>query len=332
MKNVWMRMMMCLLIVFLCSGQGFAKEPLQPVTIQLNWVTNVQFAGVLLAKERGWYEEAGIDLTIRGWKKGTDPINEVITSKALIGIVEGDILIRAGEKGKAVKAISIQFQKSPFCLLSKADRGITTPGQLIGKKIGIPIPEESLIVKIVLKKHGLEFKDIVPVSVGWDIQPLIDDKIDVFIAFMNDQPLFLKQQGYEVAYIPAFKHGYDFYSGVYFVADTMIQKQPDLIRKFLGATLRGWGDAFKDPATTAKLIVEKYYPKGSVGQQTESLKVFRFLATLGEGRQFLGWMEQRFWAKGIDILHKFGQIDRKIPADDVFTMKFLEDVYFGKKK
>ncbi|RLC08330.1 MAG: hypothetical protein DRI57_24225 [Deltaproteobacteria bacterium] len=82
--------------------------------------------------------------------------------------------------------------------------------------------------------------------------------------------------------------------------------------------------------STAKLVVEKYYPQGSVSQQTESLKVFKFLATLGEGRQFPGWME--YWAKGIDILYKFKQIDRKVPADDVFTMKFLEDIYFGKKK
>ena len=84
--------------------------------------------------------------------------------------------------------------------------------------------------------------------------------------------------------------------------------------------------------STAKLVVEKYYPEGSVSQQTESLKAFEFLARLGEGRKRLGWMEKEYWAKGIDILHKFGQTDRKIPAADVFTMKFLEDVYFGKKK
>ena len=332
MKNVWIRMMMGLLIVALCSGQGIAKEPLQPVTIQLNWVTNVQFAGVLLAKERGWYEEAGIDLTVRGWKPGVSPIAEVTAGRAQIGVVEGDTLIKAGVGGNAIKAIATQFQKTPFCLMSKKSLGIETPEQLKGKKIGIN-STAVVMTKIVLASKGLGLEDITTVPIeSEDVRPLIKDEIDAYVGFMNAQPLTLKEKGYEINVIPAFRHGYDFYSGVYFVTETMIRKRPDMIQKFLGATLRGWKEAFKDPAATAKLVVKKYYPKGSVSQQTESLKVFKFLATLGEGRQFFGWMEKEYWTKGIDILHKFKQIDRKIPAGDVFTMEFLESVYFGKKK
>ncbi|MDM8524389.1 ABC transporter substrate-binding protein [Desulfococcaceae bacterium HSG8] len=330
MKNVCVRMMMCLLIVALCSGQGFAKEPPQPVTIQLNWVTNVEFAGVLLAKERGWYEEAGIDLTIRGWKSDISLIEEVIAGKAQIGVSNGAGIIAARSKGKKIRAIAVQFQKSPFCLISKKKREIETPAQLKGKKIGTKTSSSIMMIKIVLANAGLAYNEIIPVKMGWDIQPLIDDLIDVCPGYMNSEPLAMKEKGYETNLIPAFKHGYDFYSEVYFVTDTMIQKQPDMIRKFLDATLRGWKEAFKDPAATAKLIVEKYYPKGSVSQQTESLKVFKFLATIGVGESLIGYMERPFWQKGIDILYKFKQIDRKIPAEDVFTSEFLKAESPGK--
>ena len=332
MKNVCVRMMMCLVIVVVCSGIGSAKEPLQPVTIQLNWLANVEFAGVLLAKERGWYEDTGIDLTVRGWETGLDPIEEVITGKAQIGVAEGADMIKARSEGKKIRAVAAKFQKSPSCLVSKKSLGIETPEQLTKKRIGIKTAAGILMTKIILTNAGLKYSDITPVKVGWDIQPLLSDKIDVYPGYMNNEPLSMKEKGYEINVIPAFRHGYDFYSGVYFVTDTMIRKQPDMIWKFLDATLRGWKEAFRDPAGTAKLIVEKYYPKGSVSQQTESLKVFKFLAALGEGRQFPGWMEKEYWAKGIDILHKFGQIDKKVPADDVFTLKFLKSVYFGKKK
>ena len=332
MKNVCVRMMMCLLIVAICSGHGIAKEPPQPLTIQLNWLANVEFAGVLLAKERGWYEDAGIDLTIRRWETGLDPIEEVVAGKAQIGVAEGADIIKARSGGKKISAVATQFQKSPLCLISKKKQGIKTPEQLRGKRVGINHPAAILMIKIVLADVGMKYDDIVPVEVGWDIQPLLSDKTDVYPGYMNNEPLSMKEKGYEVNVIPAFRHGYDFYSEVYFVTDTMIRKQPDMVRKFLDATLRGWKEAFRDPAATAKLIVEKYYPQGSVSQQTESLKVFKFLATLGEGRQFPGWMEKEYWKKGIDILHKFKQIDRKVPADDVFTLEFLESVYFGKKK
>jgi len=59
--------------------------------------------------------------------------------------------------------------------------------------------------------------------------------------------------------------------------------------------------------------------------------VFKYLATLGEGK-YLGWMEDNYWQKGIDILYNFKQIDKKIPANEVFTMDFLNAVYFGKKQ
>lgn len=330
MKNVYVKMMMCLLIVVLCSGQGFAKAPLQSITIRLNWIPNVQFAGILVAKVRGWYEEAGIDLTVKGWEEGNVSTDEVAAGKAQVGVAEGDALIKARAAGNNLKAIATAFQKTAFCLMSKKERGIEKPERLAGKKIGFSSHESLVMIKLVLASAGLKDKDVTTVQVGWDLDPLINDKIDAREAFMNEEPLVMREKGYEVSIIPALKYGYDFYSGVCFVTDTMIQNQPDLIQKFLDTTLRGWKEAFKDLAETAKMIVEKYYPEGSVRQQTESLKVFKFLAEMGEGR-YPGWMEERYWTKGIDILHQFKQTDRKIPAADVFTVKFLESIYFGKK-
>jgi len=310
---------------------GLAKEPLQPMTIRLNWVTNVQFAGVLLAKERGWYEEAGIDLTIRGWERGVSQIDEVLSGKAQIGVTDASSLVKSRIRGAGIKAVMTAFQKSPSCIMSKKERGIETVGQLVGKRIGIHKPEAEMMVRIMLKNQGLEYEDIIPVKVGWELRPLIDDKIDAFVAFMNNEPLVMRKLGYEVNVIPGFNYGYDFYSGIYFMTETMIREQPDLSNKFVNMTLRGWEEACKDPEGTARMVVEKYYPKGNVRHQTESLKNFEMLLRLGEGKKFLGWMEKRYWDKGIDILHKFGQIEKKIPAADVFTQEFLKEIYFGKK-
>ncbi len=315
-------------IVMLCSAQGFAKEPLQPLTIQLNWMANVEFAGVLLAKEQGWYEDAGIDLTIKEWASGLSPIEEVIAGKAQIGVVEGADIIIARSKKKKIRAIATKFQKSPTCLISKKKLGIKTPEQLRGKRVGIYHPSVILMIKIVLADAGMRYDDIIPVEVGWDIQSLLDDRTDVHPGYMNDEPLSIKEKGYETNVIPAFKHGYDFYGEVYFVTDTMIQKRSELIQAFLNVTMRGWRKAFKTPLETAQMIVAKYFPKGSVPQQTESLKIFHTLATVGiaGGDNMIGIMEERFWAQGVDILYKYKQIDKKIPATDIFTLEFLKRI------
>ena len=328
MKNAWI--IVCLFSMLLCPGPATAAEALQPMTIQLNWVPNVQFAGVLLAKEQGWYAEAGIDLTVKGWEFGVSLVDNVLSGTAQIGVVEGDLLIKTAVAGSTLKAIAAIFQKTPFCLMSKTAQGIETPEHLAGKRVGINSAESEFMLKIVLAHQGLRFEDITPIQIGWDVQPLVDDEIDVYPAFMNNDPILLKEQGYDVTYMPAFQYGYDFYSSVYVVTETMLAEQPQLIQAFLEVTLRGWEAAFHDPAATAQLVVEQYDPDGSAQQQTESLKLFHTLATLGEGKKFLGMMQAQTWTKGIETLYEFQQIEHKVPAEDVFTVEFLEKIYFNK--
>jgi ABC-type nitrate/sulfonate/bicarbonate transport system substrate-binding protein len=331
MKKVCVKYL-CLFIVMGVAVSGYSAEPLQPLTVQLNWIQNVQFAGILLAKEKGWYKDAGIDLTIKERQKGIAVIDEVVSGKAQIGIIASADIIKSRTQGTTVKAIAVQLQKAPHCLISMKNKGIDTPDKLKGKKIGIRSEAGEFMVKIVLANQGLKFEDITPVRVGWDNQPLIDGTVDVIQGYMNDEPNALKRLGYDVVYIPAFNYGCDFYGDVYFTTEKLINENFGLIRNFLDVTFRGWNEAFKNPEDAAQLVVEKYCPKVTVDQQTDSLKVFRHLSTLGEGKKYLGWMDEQYWQKGIDILYNFKQIDKKIPANEVFTMDFLNAVYFGKKQ
>jgi len=315
---------LCFLLVF--SSLPVNAE-LQPITIQLHWVTNAEFAGVLLAKEQGWYAEAGLDLTIKGWKSGISVVDDVSSGKAQIGLAEGDQLIRARAGGAPLKAVATQFQKSPRCYISKKERGIDTVEELIGKRVGGNDLKNPIVLKSMLDSKGLRLEDLTLVQVNWDLQTLIDDKVDVFPAFMTNEPLTMKEKGYEVNVIPAYQHGYDFYSCVYFVHEAMIVEQPDVIERFLEVTFRGWREAFQDPAAAAQRIVERYYPEGTIHQQTEELKLYQSLATLGVGEELLGMMGELIWRKGIDILYRYGEIEQKMPANDLFTIELLKNVY-----
>lgn len=328
--RVLTRTILCLFFVSMVwIGQGSAEEPLQSLIVQLDWrVAHVSFAGIVIAKEQGWYEEQGIDLTIKIWEAGMSPIDEIVSGKAHIGVAEGALLIEARTTGTPLKAIATQFQKSPLCLMSKKEKGITTLEQLVGKKVGVSSPNTVLMTKIVLASNGLQYDDITPIQTQGDLQLLINDDVDVFTGFMNNQPLIMEARGYNMNYLPAFKYGYDFYSKVYFVTEELIQERPELIQTFLDVTFRGWAEAFKDPTATAQLVVEKYYPQGSVQHQTRSLEILHSLATLGIGDDRMGFMEERVWANGIDMLYSFGQITENVSASDVYTLEFLKKASF----
>lgn len=314
------------LLVLCCVAYGNATN-LQPLVVQLNWIPNAQFAGILLAKENGWYKDEGIDLTVKGWRFGISSVDEVLSGKAQVGVVEGDVLIRARADGKKLKAIGVQFQKSPFCLLSKKEKGIIRPEHLVGKRIGVNSPDSQMMLGFVLESVNIGVKDVHIVQAGWDLQPLIQDEIDVFTAFINHDPQIMNETGYKVSVIPAYRYGYDFYSGVYFTDENMIDNNGDLLYRFLKATSRGWNEAFENPDSAVRTVIEKYYPEGRTGQQIQALKVFEELATLGTGKGMTGIMNEKMWRKGINILLQYGYIDRKISAGDIFTPDILTGNY-----
>ena len=304
-----------------------ATEQLQLLTIQLHWIPNVEFAGLILAKEHGWYEEAGIDLRINAVKSGIVSVDEVLAGRAHIGVAEGATLIEARADRKPVKAIAAQFQTSPQCLISKKDLGIDGPEKLVGKKVGIKNTSGVTMLTFLLASQGLSFEDIIPIRVGLELQPLIDDEIDVFSGYLTNEPLLMKALGYEVNVIPAYQYGFDFYGSVYFVQEAMLEEQPDVLEKFLKVTFRGWREAFRDPVAAAQCIVEHYYSEGEVQQQTEELKLYRFLATRGVGEKLFGFMQDAVWTKGIEILYQSGQIDHKIAATELFSLELLKRIY-----
>ena len=83
MKKAWVGSLLCLMCA--CS-HVWAEDALFPVVVRFHWLANVEFAGILEAKERGWYAEAGLDVTPKGWENGVSGLDEVATGKAHIGV------------------------------------------------------------------------------------------------------------------------------------------------------------------------------------------------------------------------------------------------------
>ena len=108
-----------------------------PITLQLDWKANAQFAGPLVAKETGWYEEAGLDVTIRAADENTDPVTEVVNHPGWIGVGEADVLLVARTKGQPIKAFATMFQSTPLALMTLKSRGLKTFVDLRGKRIGL---------------------------------------------------------------------------------------------------------------------------------------------------------------------------------------------------
>jgi NitT/TauT family transport system substrate-binding protein len=292
------------------------------VTVQLDWVANVQFAGVLVAKEKGWYDEAGLDVTVRPidlQAMGTS-VGPVLKGTNMIGIADGLVLLNARADHKPVKAFATMLQASPLCILALRDGPIREFRDLAGKTIGLHAYDHVQLGLMLAYNHMSE-KDVNAVDIGDDLTSLIAHKIDAQVAYSIDEKVAIELKGHPTVTFPAYENGFVTYSQVYYTTESFLQSHPDVISKFLAATNRGWKEAFAHPGDTARMVVGTYMKDGDAKYQENSLIELEHFATLESPD--LGSMRMSTWKKSCDVF--------KLPqslADELVDFSILN----GEKK
>ena len=291
------------------------------VSIYLNWITNVEFAGIWVAQQKGWWAQAGLHVTAKPYDFNNDPTVLVGAGKYLFGSQDGASLIIGRARGIPVKGVWASVQQSPFAFISMPNSHITTVKDFRGKRIGYQA-HERYVLEAMLNHEGMTLADVKPVVVGFDPTLLVAGKVDAYLAFITNEPIDLwLTKHIRVNIIPASKYGYNFYSDVLFTTDNVIKTKPDLVRTVVRVMDRGWRYALAHPSEAARIVVPKLDSQDSLAQQTEEMKA---LARLAAGPHApVGSMTAARWQAGINLLLKYKQIPARVPVNQVFTTQFL---------
>ncbi|WP_148613296.1 ABC transporter substrate-binding protein [Nocardioides rubriscoriae] len=240
------------------AGSGADGDGFGSIAVQLSWIKNAEFAGEFMADDKGYFADAGFD--------GVDLLSGPVATEELVATGKADFgLSNAISTGAAVansdfplKIIGTTYQKNPFSILSLADGGnIATPQDLIGKKIGVQDPNLSLF-NALLAANGIDPDDVEVVPNGFDIAPLEDGQIDGLVAYVTNESLLVKGDGFDTVDLGFADNGLPFVAESVIATDDTIKNEPDMVKAFLKAEIQGWNDACADPEAGAELAVEKY--------------------------------------------------------------------------
>lgn len=254
-----------LLVLFAltCSSIAFSQPiqtPLskQAVSLQLLWKHQFQFAGYYVAKEKGFYQKAGLDVEIREFDNHVNLVGDVLTGKSDFAVGRSSLLIEKA-KGQDIVALFAAYQQSPLMLLSKASSGIKTPKDLKGKRIMITHEAEQVAeIMAMLLQAGLRSNDYVHQEHSFNLQDLIDGKTDAMGSYISNEPFQLEQQGVPHSVMHPADYGFDMYADILFTSRQMVDTHPDITQRFYEASLRGWRYAFENIEETAQLIYNRY--------------------------------------------------------------------------
>lgn len=301
------------------------KEPeqsLHEVTLGLSWVHQAQFSGPYFADRHGLYAREGLQVEFVPATVDHDPLNEFIAGKYDFVIAQPETLIMARLNGHKVKAIAVTYHIHPLVFLSLESSGIRRPQDFRGKKIGVAYSEKLLLMAL-LRKMKIDPAEVTIVQRPYDFVSLQNGDIDVQAGWLTDELQKARRSGLKLHVISPYDYGITFYADVLTVRESLIETNPELVEKFLRATLRGWTEALQAPEESARLPLH-YNPKLDPMHETDVLKASGPLIHTGVDQ--IGWMRAEDWQEMIQTLHEEGMIAKKPRAIDLFTTRFLEAV------
>ena len=246
--NCPMRFLALILISLLCSPLW----ALEQVKLQLNWKHQFQFAGYYAAIEKGYFREAGYDVTLVEVGESHDPIGAVLKGEALFGVGASELALHRA-RGEPVVALAAILQHSPLVLIANS-KVANNVHALSGRRIML-MPHETELYAY-LKREGITRYRAEQHS--FDPADLISGKVDAVSAYSTDEPFQLDKTEFKYAIFTPRSSGIDFYGDTLFTTEKTIRDNPKGVRAFRAAAIRGWEYAMVHPEEIVDLILAQY--------------------------------------------------------------------------
>ncbi|NQZ54123.1 MAG: diguanylate cyclase [Piscirickettsiaceae bacterium] len=270
------------IVLALFSIISHATATLEKVSLQLDWKYQFEFAGFIMAKEKGFYEDEGLDVEILEYIEDIDIVDSVLSGQHNYGIHNSSIVIHEGQLKPAI-LMATYFQRSPLVLVTSKE--IKQPKDLIGKKIMGTIDElKYSSVALMLNHFFVNDTNSTFQPHSFNIDDFAQHKVDAMTAFRTNELFELNKQNIEYNILDPADYGFSMSAVDLFTSLSEALSHPNRTRKFVKASNKGWAYALSHPEETITLIYNHYSNKKSI----ESL---RFEAEITKKMMLLDFFE-----------------------------------------
>ena len=315
-------MMLATLLLAGC-GQPAAGRPPDPISVQLRWLHQAQFAGFYAADQLGFYAHEGLVVSFVEGGPQVDVLAPVLSGQAQFGIAGADELIVARAKGYPLRAIATIYRRSPVVFISLADSGITRPEDFAGKTIRVTgnlIPS----LHAMTNRVGISPDQYDEVVLPSDVAAFASGEVPVWGMYLDGLTIAVEQAGHEINLIFPDDYGVHFYGDTLFATEDLLNENPDLVVRFLRATLRGWTYAIENPDEVGEWVAS-YQPGADTA--LENQRMLAMLPLVHTSVDRIGWMRDEVWQEMHQTLLEQGVLDEPVDVGQVYTMAFLQKVY-----
>ncbi|GAA3728683.1 ABC transporter substrate-binding protein [Leifsonia bigeumensis] len=311
-----------------CSSGGTdvqKEDGLDIVTMRHSWVPDQLTLPYEYAKAQGFYEDEGIQLVDQAGNGGATSVQLVANGEVMFGTGESSHLLSAQSKGINVVSVMQQYQEQPMAVITLKTSGIDSWEELEGKSIGGTVASSGtvgILAALSLKGIGEKDIDFVNLSPGAQYAALLEGDIDAAGTFIGNLAAFDFYD--ELNILPLSDAGYVAPSTTLFTSEEFLEKNPDLVERFVRATLRGMVATLEDPKAAAEAMASRIANVKAPALEATFLLDRQFVATAFTDENGLGIHNADSWAQQAEMLFELKQLDTKVDSTKNFTNEFVE--------
>lgn len=313
------------------SGES-SKAELTPVTLQLKWVPQAQFAGYFVALEKGYYEEEGLDVTIAPGGPDIVPEQQVANGAAQIGVDWVASLLPHQEQGMPLVQIAQIYQKSGLQLISKKDSGIKSPKDLAGKNVGNWMGGNEFELLALFDKYELDpNSDFNFVKQAFTMDQFLTDELDAASAMTYNEYHVVLESGVSASdlnVIDMNEEGVAMLEDNLFANSEWLADNKEVAAKFVKASIKGWQYAIENPEEAVDIVMAQV-EEGSTTREHQLVmmeEVAKLVAPEGFDPANIGVIDAAMFQQTADIAHQYGVIKKPADTKKAYTNEIMDMV------
>jgi NitT/TauT family transport system substrate-binding protein len=304
-----------------------AAAPLKPVSMTLDWVYEGTNVGFMLAHEKGFFRDAGLDVTVTAGKGSVSTAQMVASKATQIGFADGFVAANGVAKGMSIKTVGSVFRRGPGAIMMLGDSSIKTPKDLEGKTVAITAGSAVFLQwPAFVKGAGIDVSKIQVVNIDpAGLGPaLISGKVDAIAGYVASFVPSIEIRGKKGARVLWFAdNGVTVVGNGIIVHQDLLNSDPDLLRAFVPAAMKGflYGRQHPDEAVAA---VIKYQPTADPAIMKREFELsWQTWVSPHTKEKPLGWEADTDWASTIDVLKQYAGVTTPLTTGQIYTNEFV---------
>jgi NitT/TauT family transport system substrate-binding protein len=322
------------IVALALSGVGHTATAETDINFTLDWKYQGPTAAFIVAEEKGYFDEEGLDVSIDSGNGSAGAVTRVASGAYQMGFADINALVEfnAANPGQAVQCVMMLYDAPPFGLYALKSSGITEPADLVGRTLGAPVFDASYkLFPAFASQTGIDPAAVPRINMDPPLREamLVRGEVDVISGHYFSSLLDLMSKGVpreDIVVMLYADYGMDFYGNAVIASGAFIEEHPEAVAAFNRAVVRGLKDVLADPAGAVELVA-KYDPLIDQELETQRLNmaIEQNILTPYVQENGFGTIDEARMARAIDQLAEALDLAAKPAVSDIWTDAFLPE-------